>query len=188
MTVGRLNPEAFADSIAQSQPPVGLSLALEALWWDAKGDWEKAHQCAQARDDASGMRVHAYLHRKEGDQSNAAYWYRRCDATPSTLALDAEWEELVRAFLMRDRDFRHAMRRGYEGPSSPDPQYLEALQVNDAASQRMGHRLCATVGAELVGDGSHVEFYGAGGDAEAACDLLVRGAVHQEFEHIAFAR
>jgi hypothetical protein len=99
MTVGKLNPEAFADSIAGSQPPVGLSPALLALWWDAKGDWEMAHKHAQERDDAAGMRVHAYLHRKEGDQSNAGYWYRRCGVAPSALTLDAEWEELVRAFL-----------------------------------------------------------------------------------------
>ena len=97
----KVDPEAFADSIAKSQPPAGLSPALQALWWDAKGDWDKAHERAQERDDAAGMRVHAYLHRKEGDQSNAGYWYRRCGAAPSTLTLDAEWEELVRAFLQQ---------------------------------------------------------------------------------------
>ena len=56
--------------IANPQPPDGLNLALQALWWDAKGDWDKAHERAQERDDIrAGMRVHAYLHRKEGDQS-----------------------------------------------------------------------------------------------------------------------
>ncbi|PAQ00235.1 MAG: hypothetical protein E5Y88_02105 [Mesorhizobium sp.] len=91
--------QAFRDSIAQSQPPAGLSPALQALWWDAKGDWDKAHERAQARDDTAGMRVHAYLHRKEGDQSNAEYWYRRCGAAPSTLTLGEEWQELARALL-----------------------------------------------------------------------------------------
>ena len=95
----KVDPHAFADSIARPQPPAGLSLALQALWWDAKGDWDNAHKCAQEREDAPGMRVHAYLHRKEGDLSNAGYWYRPCGAEPSTLTLDAEWEELVRAFL-----------------------------------------------------------------------------------------
>jgi hypothetical protein len=94
-----LDAEAFRKSIEQPRPPAGLSLALQALWWDAKGDWDKAHECAQERDDAAGMRVHAYLHRKEGDASNAAYWYRRCGAAPSTLTLDAEWSDLVRAML-----------------------------------------------------------------------------------------
>ncbi len=91
--------QAFKASIAQPQPPDGLSLALQALWWDAKGDWETAHERAQERDDRAGMHVHAYLHRKEGDPSNAAYWYRRAGATPSTLSLGAEWEELTRSFL-----------------------------------------------------------------------------------------
>lgn len=96
-----MHPQAFRDSIASPQPPDGLSLALQALWWDGKGDWTKAHQCAQERDDGPGMRVHAYLHRKEGDHSNAAYWYRRCGATPPGLTLDEEWDELLRALLQQ---------------------------------------------------------------------------------------
>ena len=98
-TVGQLDLQAFRLSIAGPQPPVGLSPALEALWWDAKGDWAKAHEHAQERDDASGMRAHAYLHRKEGDQSNADYWYRRCNVVPLILTLDEEWQEVARLLL-----------------------------------------------------------------------------------------
>ena len=96
---GKLDLQAFRHSLAEPQPPAGWSLALQALWWDGKGDWSKAHEHAQARDDTASMRVHAYLHRKEGDQSNAEYWYRRAGATPSVLALDDEWKELARALL-----------------------------------------------------------------------------------------
>ena len=95
---------AFKQSIAEAQPPPRLSTALRALWWDAKGDWDKAHQHAQERDDAPGMRVHAYLHRKEGDQTNAEYWYRRCGSVPPASTLDDEWEDLVRAFLAQARE------------------------------------------------------------------------------------
>ncbi len=91
--------QTFKNSLANPEPPPNLSLALQALWWDAKGDWDKAHQRAQERDDAAGAHVHAYLHRKEGDLPNANYWYRRAGAAPSTLSLDGEWEELVRGFL-----------------------------------------------------------------------------------------
>ena len=91
--------QTFKASITASEPQPNLSLALQALWWDAKGDWEKAHECAQARDDAAGAHVHAYLHRKEGDPSNANYWYRRAGVSPSALTLDAEWEELAKGFL-----------------------------------------------------------------------------------------
>lgn len=100
-TVDRMDLKTFKDSTANPQPSAGLSPALLALWWDAKGDWDKAHEHAQERDDAAGTRVHAYLHRKEGDQSNAAYWYRRAGAAPSVLTLDEEWEELARRFLER---------------------------------------------------------------------------------------
>jgi hypothetical protein len=91
---------SFKESVGLAQPPDGLSPALQALWWDAKGDWDKAHERAQERDDQPGMRVHAYLHRKEGDQSNAEYWYRRCRTAPATGSLDEEWEELTRALLI----------------------------------------------------------------------------------------
>ena len=54
-----------------------LSPLLLALWHDAKGDWDGAHRVAQDVDGENAAWVHAYLHRKEGDASNADYWYRR---------------------------------------------------------------------------------------------------------------
>lgn len=90
---------SFTDSLTKPEPPESLSLALQALWWDAKGDWDKAHECAQALDDQDGARVHAYLHRKEGDASNAGYWYRRADTRPFTGSLAEEWEALVRSLI-----------------------------------------------------------------------------------------
>lgn len=89
----------FRDSLAATQPPDGRSLALEALWHMAKGDWDKAHECAQEQDDTMGARVHAYLHRVEGDQSNAAYWYRHAGQPVERGSLDAEWQKLLEALL-----------------------------------------------------------------------------------------
>ena len=63
--VNTMDLQTFKDSIANPEPPAGLSPALEALWWDAKGDWDKAHEFAQKRDDRPDTLVHAYLHRKE---------------------------------------------------------------------------------------------------------------------------
>ena len=65
----------FLESISSAAPPENLSKALKALWWDKKGDWEKAHDFVQTGADAAECLVHAYLHRKEGDNSNARYWY-----------------------------------------------------------------------------------------------------------------
>lgn len=90
---------AFKETLVKPAPPEGLSLALQALWWDAKGDWDKAHECAQEQDDQAGAHVHAYLHRKEGDLSNADYWYRRAGAKAFKGDLSEEWEGLARSFL-----------------------------------------------------------------------------------------
>lgn len=90
----------FTASLDSRQPPKELILPLQALWWDAKGDWNKAHECAQADEqDPPNQWVHAYLHRKEGDQSNAEYWYRRCGRKPSKAGLDEEWRAIVKALL-----------------------------------------------------------------------------------------
>jgi len=82
----------------QSTPPKVAPLLL-ALWYDARGDWEKAHSLAQDVDNPSGAWVHAYLHRKEGDVGNAAYWYRRANQPVATDSLDAEWTRIALALL-----------------------------------------------------------------------------------------
>lgn len=94
-----MNTDTFKATLSSNEPPPGLSLALQSLWWDAKGDWNRAHECAQAQDDTTGAAVHAYLHRKEGDESNAGYWYRRAGKPAFNGALEAEWEALVRALV-----------------------------------------------------------------------------------------
>jgi hypothetical protein len=91
--------DEFAASLADAAPPAGLSLALQGLWWDGRGDWTRAHQCAQDQDDGVGAWVHAYLHRKEGDLGNAGYWYARAGRTMPEGALEGEWRAIVIALL-----------------------------------------------------------------------------------------
>jgi hypothetical protein len=91
--------DQFKASLSGAAPPAGLDRALAALWHAAKGDWTKAHELAQEQDDATGAWVHAYLHRVEGDQSNAGYWYRRAGKPHARAALETEWEEIARALL-----------------------------------------------------------------------------------------
>ena len=93
----------FQHSLQSPTPPANLSPALLALWHDGRGDWDRAHDVAQDIHDAAGSHVHAYLHRKEGDESNAGYWYRRAGVTPASGALDDEWRAMVEALLVRPR-------------------------------------------------------------------------------------
>ena len=85
------------------RPPQELSLALAALWWDAKGAWTRAHESAQQDEEPAGAWVHAYLHRKEGDSSNAGYWYRRAGKPSTGVTFDNEWAEIVSALLDANR-------------------------------------------------------------------------------------
>jgi len=69
-----MNREEFEACITREKPPYGLSAPLAALWWDAKGDWTRAHALVDELETADGMAVHAYVHRKGGQASNAEYW------------------------------------------------------------------------------------------------------------------
>lgn len=99
----RMTLEEFRKSLNSERPPEDLTLPLAALWWDAKGDWTKAHESAQQDEGPAGAWVHAYLHRKEGDVSNAGYWYGRAGRPQSRISLDKEWAEIVSALVNEKR-------------------------------------------------------------------------------------
>ena len=90
---------SFEDFTRAATPPAGLGPALLALWHDAHGDWERAHALAQEDGGRNGAWVHAYLHRKEGDEMNAGYWYARAGRPAASGDLDAEREAIARALL-----------------------------------------------------------------------------------------
>ena len=94
-----MTSDDFCQSLAATEPPAGLTFALAGLWWDAKGDWTRAHESAQQAEGVEGSWVHAYLHRKEGDHSNAAYWYSRAGKSVCREPLDAEWLGIVRELM-----------------------------------------------------------------------------------------
>jgi hypothetical protein len=91
--------DTFRASLVSDAPPAGSSLALQALWWAERGDWDAAHTLAQTKEDADGNWVHAYLHRVEGDVGNAGYWYRRAGKPIFVGEVAAEWEGIVRELL-----------------------------------------------------------------------------------------
>ena len=98
-----MTTKEFKVSVAEANPHEGLAAPLAALWWDAKGDWTRAHALVDELETAEGMAVHAYLHRKEGSASNADYWYARAGRTFHRPTLEAEWAALVEGLLPSDK-------------------------------------------------------------------------------------
>ena len=86
-------------TLSDPEPPPGLSIIMQALWYDGKGDWDQAHQLVQASSSADAAWVHAYLHRKGGDTGNASYWYSQAGKNFPEMTLEEEWEDLVQQLI-----------------------------------------------------------------------------------------
>lgn len=97
MTSAELDHSASNDP----NPPSGLSATALALWHARAGNWERAHDLCQDIAGPAGSWIHAYLHREEGDLSNAAYWYARAgrDMPDSGVSIADEWSEIAKALL-----------------------------------------------------------------------------------------
>ena len=92
--------DQFNVTLSDAVPPAGVHPVLVGLWHDAKGDFAAAHAIAQGREGTAAYdRLHAYLHRKEGDASNAGYWYRRAGTAAYAGSLEGEWRELVGLYV-----------------------------------------------------------------------------------------
>jgi hypothetical protein len=97
-----MDRSSFHATLTQDTSPASLSAPLQALWWDAKGDWSRAHQLVDELETPDGMAVHAYLHRKEGEEWNANYWYRLAGRGYYREHLSDEWAALVDGLLSTD--------------------------------------------------------------------------------------
>ena len=91
--------ENFINTLSEETPPSSVSSYVQALWYEGKGDWDKAHDIVQDIDNSTGSWIHAYLHRKEGDNGNARYWYSRAGKPFPSVSLQQEWEAMVKALL-----------------------------------------------------------------------------------------
>ena len=94
-----MTPAAFKRTLSYAVPPKSIERALAALWWAKKGDWEKAHRIVMDEDGRDAAWVHAYLHRVEGDEANARYWYTQARRGVAKKSLDDEWSEIVEALI-----------------------------------------------------------------------------------------
>ena len=89
----------YLKTIDDDHPPSHVSETLVSLWWDKKGDWDRAHSIAQEIPTRAGSAVHAYLHREEGVLWNADYWYSRAGRKRPDIPLEEEWTRLVEEML-----------------------------------------------------------------------------------------
>ena len=96
-----MNMAAYIASVDGAAPAPDLSAPLVGLWWAAKGEWDRAHKVVQEEESRDAAWVHAYLHRVEGDLSNAGYWYRQAGQPTATDSLQAEWERIAATLLGR---------------------------------------------------------------------------------------
>jgi hypothetical protein len=87
--------DEFKSTTRGTEPPAGLSLALQSLWWMEKGDWNRAHGLIDDATGADECWVHAHLHRVEGDFANAGYWYRKARMPLATAPLERERQEMI---------------------------------------------------------------------------------------------
>ena len=93
------NMEEFRRSLELDSPPAVWPESYKAMWWDAHGNWTNAHEIAQDIVSETGNWIHAYLHRKEGDQWNAGYWYSRANKSFPNESLDEEFTTIIRSLL-----------------------------------------------------------------------------------------
>ncbi|NRB49501.1 MAG: hypothetical protein HRU41_17610 [Saprospiraceae bacterium] len=91
--------QQFKQSLSNTQPPGEIGEELTALWYAGKDDWDRSHDIAQDIPNRNGDWIHAYLHRWEGDDWNASYWYRRAGKSKPSCSLAQEWENIVQTLL-----------------------------------------------------------------------------------------
>ncbi len=94
--------EEFKKLIEEQKCPESLPRLLQAMWHAKKGHWDTAHELVQEASDADSAWIHAYLHREEGDEINARYWYKRGEQPESNLPLDQEWEQMASVLLIKE--------------------------------------------------------------------------------------
>jgi hypothetical protein len=89
---------AFVSSLEAPAPPRGLPAALRGLWHALRGEWDRAHDEVQP-DSRECAWVHAALHRDEGDDDNAGYWYERAGRRPATGPMRDEYLAIAASLL-----------------------------------------------------------------------------------------
>ncbi len=90
----------FINLTKKNEPSDKLSGIHLAIWYAMKGNWDMAHNIVQDINTNNAYWMHAYLHRVEGDISNANYWYNRARKESSSESLDSELNDIIQSVFL----------------------------------------------------------------------------------------
>lgn len=90
-----MNRTTWNTSLDNTMPPSNFTPLQQAIWYAVKGDWQKSHQIDQRIAGPQAAWVHAYLHRLEGDEWNARFWYSQAGRPFPTVSLPEELNQIV---------------------------------------------------------------------------------------------
>jgi len=96
-----LTRHEFHASLDEAQPPAGFGTELASLWWISNNHWDRAHELIDTAPGPDCAWVHAHLHRIDGDEANASYWYRRAGREKPNYGLGKERDVLIDYFLTK---------------------------------------------------------------------------------------
>ena len=84
----------------ESKPSNKLAGVHLAIWYAVKDNWDMAHNIVQDINTETAYWIHAYLHRVEGDISNAYYWYNHAKKEPSLASLESELNDIIKTVFL----------------------------------------------------------------------------------------
>jgi hypothetical protein len=90
----------FIDLTKESEPSDKLFGIHLAIWYAVKHNWDRSHNIVQDINSKNAYWIHAYLHRVEGDISNAHYWYNRAGMEPFYESLDSELNDIIQSVFL----------------------------------------------------------------------------------------
>ena len=89
----------FIKLTKKSEPSDNLAGIHLVIWYAVKDNWDMAHNIVQEINTETASWIHAYLHRVEGDISNAHYWYNRARQEPSSESLESELDDIIKSLF-----------------------------------------------------------------------------------------
>ena len=99
---------------------------LRSALWLAAGDLDRSHGISQGIENADGSFLHGIMHRREGDFSNAKYWFRRAGSHAIEHTIASETGQLYADAMEFVNQCQQAVSHG--GNDSDEIESLQRVQ------------------------------------------------------------